>query len=189
MRQKIAALLDRIRGHGPSDEGDIVRTACLGAMTPIPATTARPIALSYFIGVKNIGDQVSPVAVQVRDRPAHVVEAALGRRASAGPWQHFALGDRVVACLGRRTDEPGARFRRCAGRADLGAARQADPHASGRGARRPARRAAGRSGLPGRAPPGRADAGADTDAAAGSSCHTSGTATIRTSRASAGRRA
>ena len=64
MRQKIAALLDRFRGHGPSDEGDIVRKACLGAMTPIPATTARPIALSYFIGVKNIGDQVSPVAVQ-----------------------------------------------------------------------------------------------------------------------------
>jgi hypothetical protein len=79
MRQKIAALLDRIRGHGSSDQEDIVRQACLGLVAPTPAATSRPIALAYFIKVKNIGDQVGPVAVQyATGRPT------LWKRGSAG---------------------------------------------------------------------------------------------------------
>jgi len=64
MRRAIAALLDRIRGVGSSDAGDIVRQACLDPAGQAPATKARPIALSYFTRVKNIGDQISPIAVQ-----------------------------------------------------------------------------------------------------------------------------
>jgi hypothetical protein len=64
MRRRIAALLDRIRGHGPGDDGEIVRQACLDPAGQALATKARPIALSYFIGVKNVGDLVSPITVQ-----------------------------------------------------------------------------------------------------------------------------
>jgi len=41
-----------------------VRQACLDPAGQVPATKARPIPLSYFIGVKNVGDLVSPTAVQ-----------------------------------------------------------------------------------------------------------------------------
>jgi hypothetical protein len=64
MKRAIAALLDRIRGVGSGDEGDIVRQACLDPAGQAPATKAFPIALSYYIGVRNVGDLVSPIAVQ-----------------------------------------------------------------------------------------------------------------------------
>jgi hypothetical protein len=64
MKQMIAALLDRIRGTGSSDQGDIVRRSCIDAAAEPPATKAPPIAVSYFIKVRNIGDLVSPIAVQ-----------------------------------------------------------------------------------------------------------------------------
>lgn len=60
----IAALLDRIRGTGSSDRDDILRRSCLDPAGEPPETKATPIALSYFIKVRNIGDQVSPIAVQ-----------------------------------------------------------------------------------------------------------------------------
>lgn len=64
MKQMIAALLDRIRGTGSSDQGDIVQRSCLDADAEPPATKAPPIAVSYFIKVKNIGDLVNPIAIQ-----------------------------------------------------------------------------------------------------------------------------
>jgi len=60
----IAALLDRIRSVGANDQDDIVRRSCLDPAAEPPDTKAPPIALSYFIKVRNIGDLVSPIAVQ-----------------------------------------------------------------------------------------------------------------------------
>jgi hypothetical protein len=64
MKQAIAALLERIRGNGSGDQDDIVRRSCLDAAAEPPATKAPPIAMSYFIRVRNIGDLVNPIAVQ-----------------------------------------------------------------------------------------------------------------------------
>ena len=60
----IAALFDRIRGVGANGESDIVQRACLSPEGEPPATKASPIALAYPIGVKEIGDQLAPIAVQ-----------------------------------------------------------------------------------------------------------------------------
>jgi hypothetical protein len=60
----IAALLDRIRGAGANGESDIVQRACLDSAAEVPTADVAPIALSYQIGVKEIGDLLSPVAVQ-----------------------------------------------------------------------------------------------------------------------------
>ena len=72
-------LFDRIRGAGASAENDIVMRACLESAAEGPATDAAPIALSYSIRVKDIGDLLSPVAVNTP--PGH---PAMWRRPSAG---------------------------------------------------------------------------------------------------------
>src|SRR5690242_21730027 len=64
MKARIAALLDRIRGARSGDEADIVKQGCLETAGGPPATKARPIALSYPIGVRTIGDLVAPITVQ-----------------------------------------------------------------------------------------------------------------------------
>lgn len=64
MKGAIASLLDRVRGLGASGDGDIVMRACLDGTAEPPAVDAAPIALSYSIGVKDIGDLISPIAVQ-----------------------------------------------------------------------------------------------------------------------------
>ncbi|WP_119300518.1 glycosyltransferase family protein [Dongia deserti] len=70
MKGKIAALLDRIRGSGSRDDADIVKRSCLERAGEPPAIDAPPIALSYAIDIKNIGDLISPVAVQyATERP------------------------------------------------------------------------------------------------------------------------
>lgn len=75
----IAALLDRIRGVGANGESDIVQRACFESAVELPATDEAPIALSYSIHVKEIGDLLSPIAVQyATGRPA------IWRRPSAG---------------------------------------------------------------------------------------------------------
>lgn len=60
----ITALLDRIRGAGANGKNEIVQRACLSPEGEPPATKALPIALAYPIGVKEIGDQLGPIAVQ-----------------------------------------------------------------------------------------------------------------------------
>lgn len=64
MKVALASLFDRIRGGGSADRDDIVRRSCLEADAEPPATKAPPIAVSYFIRVRNIGDLINPVAVQ-----------------------------------------------------------------------------------------------------------------------------
>ena len=61
----ITALLDRIRNLGSGAAGeDIVRQSCLDPAAQAAVPHGRPIALSYSLKVKNIGDRVSPIAVQ-----------------------------------------------------------------------------------------------------------------------------
>ena len=77
MKAALASLFGRIRGA--SAENDIVRRACFDSAAEAPATDAAPIALSYPIGAKGIGDLLSPIAVQhATGRPA------MWRRPSAG---------------------------------------------------------------------------------------------------------
>ena len=64
MKGTIASWLDRIRGSRSGDENDIVKQSCLETAGEPPATKARPIPLSYPIAVRNIGELVSPIAVQ-----------------------------------------------------------------------------------------------------------------------------
>jgi len=64
MKAALASLFGRLRGAGASADSDIVRHACLESAAEAPATGAAPIALSYPIGAKNVGDLLSPVAVQ-----------------------------------------------------------------------------------------------------------------------------
>jgi hypothetical protein len=64
MKGTIASWLDRIRGSRSSDESDIVKQSCLETAGEPPVTKARPITLSYPIAVRNIGELVSPIAVQ-----------------------------------------------------------------------------------------------------------------------------
>jgi hypothetical protein len=64
MKAALASLFGRIRGAGTSAENDVVRRACLDSAAEMPAADAAPIALSYQIGLKEIGDLLSPVAVQ-----------------------------------------------------------------------------------------------------------------------------
>ena len=79
MKAALASLFDRLRSAGASTENDIVKRACLESAAEPPATAAAPIALSYSIDVKEIGDLVSPIAVQyATGRPA------VWRRPSAG---------------------------------------------------------------------------------------------------------
>ena len=79
MKAALASLFGRIRGAGASAENDIVRRACLDSAAEVPATDAAPIALAYPIGAKNVGDLLSPVAVQ------HATgHPAAWRRPSAG---------------------------------------------------------------------------------------------------------
>ena len=79
MKAALGSLFDRLRGVGASADSDIVKHACLENTAEPPATDAAPIALSYSIGVKEIGDLVSPIAVQhATGRPA------VWRRPSAG---------------------------------------------------------------------------------------------------------
>jgi pyruvyltransferase len=59
----LASLFSRMRGAAGGGS-EFVKRACLEGATEWPATDAAPIALSYAIGVKTIGDLVSPVAVQ-----------------------------------------------------------------------------------------------------------------------------
>jgi pyruvyltransferase len=61
----ITALLDRIRSFGSGARGDdIVRQSCLDPAGQAAAPRGRPIALSYFLKVKNIGDRINPIAAQ-----------------------------------------------------------------------------------------------------------------------------
>src|SRR5262245_44197560 len=79
MKATLASLFGRIRGAGASAETDIVRRACLDSAAEMPAVDAAPIALAYPIGVKEIGNLLSPVGVQ------HATgRAAVWRRPSAG---------------------------------------------------------------------------------------------------------
>ncbi len=79
MKAAIASLFGRLRGAGGSGDADIVKRACLEGAAEPPATDAAPIALSYSIHVKEIGDLVSPIAVQyATGRPA------VWRRPNAG---------------------------------------------------------------------------------------------------------
>ena len=79
MKAALASLLGRIRGAGANGENDIVQRACLESAARAPATDAAPIAVSYSIGVKEIGDRVSPIAVQYATG-----RAAVWRRPSTG---------------------------------------------------------------------------------------------------------
>jgi len=79
MKAALASLFDRLRGAGASAENNIVKRACLDSAAEVSATDAAPIALSYSIHVKEIGDLLSPIAVQhATGRPA------VWRRPSAG---------------------------------------------------------------------------------------------------------
>jgi len=79
MKAALASLFDRLRGAGASAENDIVGRACLESAAEPPTTDTAPIALSYSIHVKDIGDLLSPIAVQhATGRPA------TWRRPSAG---------------------------------------------------------------------------------------------------------
>ncbi len=79
MKAALGSLFDRLRGVGASADSDIVKHACLENTAEPPATDAAPIALSYSIGVKEIGGLISPIAVQhATGRPA------VWRRPSAG---------------------------------------------------------------------------------------------------------
>src|SRR5262245_61669250 len=79
MKAALASLLGRIRGAGASGDGDIVKRACLEIVAEPAATGATPIALAYPNGVKDVGDLLSPIAVQ------HATgHSAIWRRPSAG---------------------------------------------------------------------------------------------------------
>jgi pyruvyltransferase len=59
----LASLFSSMRG-GAGGDSAVVKRACLEGAAEPQATDAAPIALSYAIGVRTIGDLVSPVAVQ-----------------------------------------------------------------------------------------------------------------------------
>ncbi|MBA4100465.1 MAG: hypothetical protein C0484_27280 [Rhodospirillum sp.] len=84
MKAALASLFGRIRGAGASAENDVVRRACLDSAAEGPATDAVPIAHSYPIGGKNVGNLLSSVAVQ----------HATGHPAA---WRHPSAGAHLLA--------------------------------------------------------------------------------------------
>jgi hypothetical protein len=84
MKGVLTSLLDRLRGGGSGDPDDIVRRSCIEADAEPPAVKAPPIAVSYFVRVRNIGDLVNPIAVQY----------ATGRPTQ---WKTRAAGEHLLA--------------------------------------------------------------------------------------------
>src|SRR6185503_6376397 len=79
MKAALASLFERIRGANASGDDDIVKRACLESAAEPPAADAAPIALAYSIQARDVGDLLSPIAVQLATgRPA------MWRRPSAG---------------------------------------------------------------------------------------------------------
>lgn len=67
MSRLFSGFLGRIRrlaGSGGGDPLDVVRAACLDPRVPVPEAHGAPVRLCYFMGIRNIGDLLSPVAVQ-----------------------------------------------------------------------------------------------------------------------------
>ncbi|HSE74990.1 MAG TPA: hypothetical protein VLB05_10780 [Dongiaceae bacterium] len=67
MSRLLSGLLDRVRrlaGNGGGDPVEAVRAACIDSGLPMPEARGAPLRLCYFMGIRNIGDLLSPVAVQ-----------------------------------------------------------------------------------------------------------------------------
>ena len=109
MKQLVARLLDRIRGTGSDDQGDIVQRSCLDTAGEPPETKAPPIALSYFIKVRNIGDLLSPIAAQyATGRPTVWRRPAAGEHLlSIGSILHWAKPHSHVWGAGLMSPEHG----------------------------------------------------------------------------------
>ncbi len=109
MKAALAALFDRIRGARSSDPDDIVRRSCLDPAAEPPATKAPPIAVSYFIKTRNIGDLVSPIAVQyATGRPTLWRRPAAGEHLlGIGSILHWARPDSHVWGTGLMSPEQG----------------------------------------------------------------------------------
>jgi len=102
MKAALASLLGRIRGAGASAENDIVKRTCLESEAEAFVTDAAPIAVSYSIGVKEIGDLVSPIAVQyATGRPAVWRRPSTGAHLlAAGSILHWATPESHVWGIG-----------------------------------------------------------------------------------------
>src|SRR5688572_17441676 len=97
MKAALASLLGRIRGAGASAESDIVQRACFES-AELPTTGGAPIALAYSIHVKEIGDFLSPIAVQhATGRPAVWRRPSTGAHLlAAGSILHWATPESHV---------------------------------------------------------------------------------------------